>query len=66
MTDKLPPLELAIIGRPPLILPKIDLEKDKEERERKRFEMLCEALNDAPKDPVLCRCYIEKKDGDVE
>lgn len=65
MTEKIPPLEFAVMGRPPLILPKIDLEKDKEERERKRFEMLCEALNDAPKKPVLCRCYIEEK-GDNE
>ena len=65
MTDNLHPLELVVIGRPPLILPKIDLEKDKEQREKKRFEMLCRAFDDIPREPVLCRCYVEKK-GDME
>ena len=66
MTDKLPPLELAVIGRPPLILPKIDLEKDKEQREKERFEMLCRAFDDVPREPVLCRCYVELKDDGEE
>ena len=63
--SKIPPLEFAIIGKPVFIQPKIDLEKDKEERERKQFEMLYEAFDNAPKPaPVLCRCYTEKKGDD--
>ena len=62
MTDKIPPLEFAVIGRPVFIKPRIDLEKDKEQREKERFERLVEAFDNAPTPiPVLCRCYIEEE-----
>jgi len=64
MTDKpfkLSPLET--FGGPVFVKPRIDLEQDKEEREKERFEMLCKAFDSLPTPkPVMCRCYVDYKE----
>ena len=59
MTDKLPPLDINI---PVYTKTLIDLEKEAEQRKKEEFERIIKALDDAPKQPVMCRCYMEKEE----